>query len=346
MNDEFLLNERSQLLLKSLVESYIRAGQPVGSKTLLEESGLRVSSATVRNVMAELEEIGLVASPHTSAGRIPTDLGLRFFVDSLLTVQPLSGKEVESMRRNLDPDQGIPQLLNRTSSMLSGITRLAGLVMIPRRDQCAFRHIEFLPLKDRRILVIWVINDQDVQNRILHMDRDYSAEELGRMAAYLNAHFTGIELEDIRSRILREMEQTKEKADRLMLTAIDLARQAFDGEGEEGDYVLEGEANLFGYSEMADMEKLRQLFDAFEQKREVLRVLEGVADAEGIQIYIGEESGFQVFDGCSLVASPYKMEDQAVGVLGVIGPSRMEYQRVIPIVDVTARLLTAALNRG
>ena len=346
MNDDFHLNERAQQLLKSLVEAYIRGGQPVGSKALLEESGLRVSSATVRNVMAELEEIGLVASPHTSAGRIPTDLGLRFFVDSLLTVQPLSGREVETMRRSLGPDQTTPQLLNRTSSMLSDITRLAGLVMLPRREQNAFRHIEFLPLHDRRILVIWVINDHDVQNRIIHMDRDYKVEELNRMAGYLNAHFIGVELEEIRQRVLREMEQTKEKADRLMLAAIELARQAFAGDGEEADYVLEGEANLFGYAEMANMEKLRQLFDAFEQKREVLRVLEGVADAEGIQIYIGEESGYQVFDGCSLVASPYKVEDQVVGVLGVIGPSRMEYQRVIPIVDVTAKLLSAALNRS
>jgi heat-inducible transcriptional repressor len=300
----------------------------------------------VRNVMAELEEIGLVASPHTSAGRIPTDLGLRVFVDSLLTVQSLSGREVESMRRELSPDQTTPQLLNRASSMLSGITRLAGLVMLPRREQNAFRHIEFLPLSDRRILVIWVVNDHDVQNRIIHMDRDYSVEELGRMASYLNAHFMGVELEAIRERVLREMEQTKEQADRLMLEAIELARQALAGEGEEADYVLEGEANLFGYAEIANMEKLRQLFDAFEQKREVLRVLEGVSEAEGIQIFIGEESGYQVFDGCSLVASPYKVEDQVVGVLGVIGPSRMEYQRVIPIVDVTAKLLSAALNRS
>jgi heat-inducible transcriptional repressor len=250
------------------------------------------------------------------------------------------------MRRNLGPNQTTPELLNRTSSMLSGITRLAGLVMLPRREQSAFRHIEFLPLSDRRILVIWVVNDHDVQNRIIHMDRDYSVEELGRMAGYLNAHFIGVELEEIRQRVLREMEQTKEQADQLMLTAIELARQAFAGEGEEADYVLEGEANLFGYAEMANMEKLRQLFDAFEQKREVLRVLEGVSDAEGIQIFIGEESGYQVFDGCSLVASPYKVEDQTVGVLGVIGPSRMEYQRVIPIVDVTAKLLSAALNRS
>ena len=346
MTDELHINERAQRLLKSLVEAYIRGGQPVGSKALLEESGLQVSSATVRNVMAELEEMGLVVSPHTSAGRIPTDLGLRFFVDSLLTIQPLSGQEVESMRRSLCPDQSMPQLLNRTSSMLSGITRLAGLVMLPRREQRAFRHIEFLSLSDRRILVIWVINDHDVQNRIIHMERDYSADELNRMAAYLNLHFVGVELEGIRQRVIREMEQTKEKADRLMLAAIELARQAFAGEGEEADYVLEGEANLFSYAEIASMEKLHQLFDAFEQKREVLRLLEGVADAEGIQIFIGEESGYQVFDGCSLVASPYKVEDEVVGVLGVIGPSRMEYQRVIPIVDVTARLLSAALNRS
>ncbi|MBD3671311.1 MAG: heat-inducible transcription repressor HrcA [Gammaproteobacteria bacterium] len=345
MSEEIVINERAQRLLKSLVESYIRGGQPVGSKSLLEESGLQVSSATVRNVMAELEELGLVASPHTSAGRVPTDLGLRFFVDSLLTVQPLSGEEVESMRQSLGADQTMPQLLNRTSSMLSGITRMAGLVMLPRRGRLSLRHIEFLPLGDRRILVIWVINDNDVQNRIVQMDRDYSAEELVRMAAYLNSHFNGLEVEEIKQRVIIEMEQTKEQANQLMLTAIELARQAFDGEGDEADYVLEGETNLFGYAEMADMDKLRKLFDAFEQKRQVLQLLEGATSTEGIQIFIGEESGYKVFDGCSLVTSPYKVEEEVVGVLGVIGPSRMEYQRVIPIVDVTAKLLSAALNR-
>ncbi|MBD3609079.1 MAG: heat-inducible transcription repressor HrcA [Gammaproteobacteria bacterium] len=339
------LNERDQILLKTLVETYLMGGQPVGSKALVEESGLKVSSATVRNVMSDLEERGLVSSPHTSAGRIPTDGGLRFFVDTLLTLQPLSGDEVESMKSRLMPGQDAPQLATSTSSLLSGITSLAGVVMLPKREQHAFRHIEFLPLGERRILVIWVINDHDVQNRIIEADRHYDAEELQQMAAYLNSHFMGTELEEIRERIIRELEQTKERANKLMLSAIDVAKQAFDGKGEESGLVLDGESNLFDYAEMANMDKLKQLFDAFNQKREMLKLLDGVSDAEGVQIYIGEEAGYKVFDGCSLVASPYQVNDEVVGVLGVIGPTRMQYQRVIPIVDVTAKLLSAALNR-
>jgi len=339
------LNERAQRLLKTLVEGYIRAGQPMGSKALMEESGLSVSSATVRNVMADLEELGMVSSPHTSAGRIPTELGLRFFVDSLLTVQPLSGLEVDNIRNRMSPAQGRAQLLNRTSSTLSGITQLAGLVMLPKHEQNAFRQIEFLPLNDRRILVIWVINDQDVQNRIITMDRDYSQAELQQMALYINNHFTGLGLDEIRAHVIREMEQQKSEANQLMVAAIEAAKQAFDDQGEQADYVLDGESNLFGYAEMANMEKLKRLFEAFNQKQEVLKLLEGVAAADGIQIFIGEESGYQVFDGCSLVATPYQVNDEVVGVLGVIGPTRMAYQRVIPIVDVTAKLLSAALNR-
>ena len=339
------LNERAQRLLKTLVEGYIRAGQPMGSKALMEESGLSVSSATVRNVMADLEELGLVSSPHTSAGRIPTEQGLRFFVDTLLTVQPLSGQEMDTIRLHLNSGQGRTELLNRTSSALSGITQLAGLVMLPKHEQNAFRHIEFLPLSERRILVIWVINDQDVQNRIISMERDYSRDELNQMGLYLNSYFTGLGLDEIRERVIREMELQKAEANQLMFAAIEMAKQAFEGHGEEADYVLNGESNLFGYAEMADMEKLKKLFEAFNQKQEVLKLLEGVSAADGIQIFIGEESGYQVFDGCSLVASPYQVNDEVVGVLGVIGPTRMAYQRVIPIVDVTAKLLSAALNR-
>lgn len=339
------LNDRAQRLLKTLVEGYIRAGQPMGSKALMAESGLSVSSATVRNVMSDLEELGLVSSPHTSAGRIPTEQGLRFFVDTLLTVQPLSGEEVDNIRHHMGAESGRVELLSRTSSALSGVTQLAGLVMLPKNEQHAFRHIEFLPLSERRILVIWVINDQDVQNRIITMDRNYAKDELIQMALYLNSYFTGLDLDEIRDRVIREMEQQKVEANQLMLAAIEAAKQAFDGQGEEADYVLNGESNLFGYAEMADMEKLKKLFEAFHQKQEVLKLLEGVSEADGIQIFIGEESGYQVFDGCSLVASPYKVNDEVVGVLGVIGPTRMAYQRVIPIVDITAKLLSAALNR-
>jgi len=345
------ISDRAQRLLKVLVERYIRKGQPVGSRVLARNSGMDLSSATVRNVMADLEEMGLIRSPHTSAGRVPTVQGYRLFVDSLLTVRELQEMEIRDLESRLRVRAGDPKkVLQSASSLLSEITSLAGVIMMPRQEQQALRQLEFLPLSNNRVLAILVLNEREVQNRILHTSREYSPSELQQAANYLNEAFAGKELRQVRDKLLREMRDDQESMNHLMVDAIEMARKAFaEGEGEnesaEGDYLLAGETNLMSYAEMADMEKLRQLFEAFARKRDILHLLDQALTAQGIQIFIGEESGYQVFDDCSLVTAPYKMDGETLGVLGVIGPTRMPYDRVIPIVDVTARLLGAALNQ-
>lgn len=347
MVNEAAISERAQILLKILVERYIREGQPVGSSTLVRESGLGVSSATVRNIMSDLEELGFVKSPHTSAGRVPTVQGYRLFVDSLIKVEPLHSSQVRRIQASIDPDSSVPDLLHSTTSLLSGVTRMAGVVMLPHRSQPAFRHIEFLPLSDNRVLVIWVVNEHEVQNRVISLDRPYRASELQEAANYLNHEFSGKSLRQIRETLLLEMREAREQANRLMMTAVAMAEKAFaEPEAPAPDLVMEGQSNLLAYDEMADMEKLRELFEAFNQKRGLLELLDQAAQAQGVQIFIGEESGYHPLDDCSVVTSPYSVDGQVIGVLGVIGPTRMAYNRVIPIVDVTAKLLGAALNRG
>jgi heat-inducible transcriptional repressor len=338
-------DERSQHLLKVLIQRYIREGHPVGSRTLSRDSGLDLSPATGRNVMADLEEMGLVRSPHTSAGRVPTSQGLRFFVDTLLSIEPLGNQEAERLRQQIDPDQDIPDLLSKTSSLLSEVTRLAGVVTLPRRERLHLRHVEFLSLSDRRVLVILVVNDREVQNRIIHTKRPYSASDLQQAANYLNSLFVGRDLMDAREQLLAEMRSARESMNQMMLAAIEMADQAFTPEGEGEDYVLAGQTNLMGFAELANMDKLRQLFDAFNEKQQILHLLDSALSADGIQIFIGEESGYQVLDECSIVSAPYEVDGRLVGVLGVIGPTRMAYDRVIPIVDLTARLLAAALKQ-
>ncbi|MGD8378022.1 MAG: heat-inducible transcriptional repressor HrcA [Gammaproteobacteria bacterium] len=345
-SSESVLNERAQHLLKVMVERYIQEGQPVGSRLLSRDSGLDLSPASVRNVMADLEELGFVQSPHTSAGRVPTVKGYRFFVDTLLTVRPIDRREVQRMESELVATLGDPQeLVASTSTLLSGITRLAGVVTLPRREHSSWRQIEFLPLSDNRVLAILVINEREVQNRILHLEGGYSSSQLQKAANYLNAHFAGRDLNEVRESLLREMREARESMNELMLTAISMAEQVFGGEDEgEGEYVIAGQTNLMEFAELSDVEKLRRLFDAFNQKRDILHLLDKCVTASGVQIFIGEESGYQVLDECSVVTSPYEVDGEVVGVLGVIGPTRMAYERVIPIVDVTARLLGAALN--
>lgn len=342
------LNERAECLLKSLVERYIREGQPVGSRTLARDARMDLSPATVRNVMADLEDLGLVQSPHTSAGRVPTVQGYRVFVDSLLTVRPLPDQEVEDLKRQLAPDEDVNLVLESASGLLSEITRLAGVVMVPRREQVVLRQLEFLPLSENRILVILVVNEQEVQNRVIHTARSYSPAELQQMANYLNQQFAGRGLRQIREAVLKEMRADREDMNQLMQNAIEVASQAFTGDKEQsGDYVLAGHTNLMSYEEMADVNKLRQLFEAFNRKRDILHLLDQALEAEGVQIFIGEESGYEVLDECSVVTSSYHDEEgDFLGVLGVIGPTRMAYDRVIPIVDVAAKLVGAALNRG
>lgn len=341
------LNERAQHLLKVLVEHYIRDGEPVGSRTLSRDSGLELSPASIRNVMSDLEELGFIASPHTSAGRVPTVKGYRFFVDTLLTVKPLAQQEVRLIRQQLDVEETDPQaLLASASSMLSAITRMTGVVTLPRREHIAWRHIEFLPLSDNRVLAILVINEGEVQNRVLHLERHYEPAVLQQISNYLNTHFAGKDIQAVRAELLSDLRRTRERMNELMLAAITLAEKVVEDRGRDQgrSYVMAGETNLMEWAELSDVEKLRRLFEAFNQRREILHLLDKCIVAEGVQIFIGEESGYRVLDECSVVTAPYKVGDEVVGVLGVIGPTRMAYERVIPLVDLTARLLGAALN--
>lgn len=344
---EDALSERARLLLKALVENYIREGQPVGSRVLSRESGLNLSSATVRNVMADLEEHGFVASPHTSAGRVPTDKGYRFFVDTLLKVEPPDSREIENLQRTLEHHADDPRrLVAVASQVLSSITRLAGVVMVPRQADAALSQIEFIGLSDNRVLAILVTNDREVHNRVLQLDRHYGAEQLRRAAAYLNEQFRGRAIEAVRAQLLSQLQETREQMNSLMLDAITIAQRVFSREPEraEADVVIAGETNLMGFAELSDVDRLRRLFEAFGEKRDILHLLDQSLHAEGVQIFIGHESGYQILDACTVVTAPYARDRDTVGVLGVIGPTRMAYERVIPIVDITARLLGSALN--
>ncbi|HET7674701.1 MAG TPA: heat-inducible transcriptional repressor HrcA [Gammaproteobacteria bacterium] len=337
-------SERAQHLLRALVERYIRDGQPVGSRMLSRESGMDISPATVRNVMADLEEMGFVSSPHTSAGRVPTVKGYRFFVDTLLEVHPPSDEEITQLRDRLLADDDSPQvLLTSTSNLLSGITRMTGIVTLPRHENLSWRQIEFLPLSENRVLTILVLNQREVQNRILYLDRSYSADFLRQTANYLNDQFAGLSLTEVRDRLLNELRETRASLNEMMLTAINMAEQVFTSAGQDG-YVMAGETNLMNFAELSEVERLRRLFEAFNEKRDILHLLDQCISAEGVQIFIGEESGYSVLDDLSVVTAPYSVDDRIVGVLGVIGPTRMAYDRVIPIVDITAKLLGAALK--
>ena len=289
------LNERAQHLLKALTERYIREGQPVGSRTLARDAGLKLSPATVRNVIADLEDLGLVRSPHTSAGRVPTVQGYRMFVDTLLSVKPLEQQTVEEIQENLDIEGDSRGLAETASSLLSHVTRLAGVVTLPRNGHASLQRVEFLPLSNRKVLAILVISDTEVQNCILNTERDYGAAELQQYSNFLNEQFAGKELQ-------------------------------------------------MDCDELCNVTTLRHLFEAFDEKREILGLLDQCVESEGVQIFIGEESGYQMLDECSLVTAPYSVNGKVLGVLGVIGPTRMAYERIIPIVDATARILSAALN--
>lgn len=339
------LNERAQHLLKTLVERHIRDGQPVGSRALARESGLDLSPATVRNVMADLEEMGLLRSPHTSAGRIPTARGYRLFVDTLLKIEPLNMHQVKNLERHFAVMQSPSTLIETASSLLSSITHLAGIVMLPRQEHARLRQVEYLPLSERQVLAILVVNDREVQNRIINTERRYTASELERAANYINSLCAGKDLYTVRETLLEEIKSAREQMNTMMLTAIEMADKAFDNRPPSDDFLVAGQTNLMEYGELSDVEKLRQLFEAFNRKRDILHLLDQSLKASGVQIFIGEESGYEVLDECSVVTSPYQSEGEIVGVLGVIGPTRMAYERVIPIVDLTARLLGAALNK-
>ena len=337
------MTERQQHLLKVLVERYIGDGQPVGSRTLVKESGLDLSSATIRNVMADLEDLGLITSPHTSAGRIPTNLGYRLFVDSLLTVETLSTDVIQRICTDIESEDDVQSLLGKTSSMLSEVTQLAGLVMIPRAETQSLRHVEFLPLSENRVLAILVINNKDVQNRVIHTQRPYSASELEQAANYLNQAFSGRNLASVRSDLLKEMSEAKEQVNHLMTTVIEMT-EALDRGAQKQDYVIAGQTNLMEEGQLTDIDQLRHLFEAFNHKQDILHLLDQALDGQGIQLFIGEESGYKALDDCSIVTSTYEADGEILGVLGIIGPTRMSYEKVIPIVDVTAKILGTTLK--
>ena len=339
------LNERAQLLLKNLVERYIRDGQPVGSRTLSRDEQITFSPATVRNVMADLEDLGLIHSPHTSAGRVPTIKGYRMFVDNLLTIKPLNRGTVNNLQKQIMGSFEPEKLIASASRQLSDITSMAGVVMLPKREVAALRQVEFLPLSNRQVLVILVLNESEVQNRIIHTTRDYSPAELQQLANYLTSICAGQELSQARDRLLREMNEARDNMNQMMADAIEMAAQAFATDGGGKDYLIEGQTNLMSYADMGNIDRLKKLFEAFNQKRDILQLLDQSLHADGVQIFIGEESGYEVLGDCSVVATPYKVDDEVIGVLGVIGPTRMAYDRVIPIVDVTARLLGNSLNQ-
>ncbi len=338
------MSERAMQLLKVLTERYIRDGQPVGSRTLSRESGLQFSPATIRNMMADLEDLGLIRSPHTSAGRVPTVQGYRMFVDSLLTVKPLDEGLVSRMRSELKTDQDPKGLVATASSLLSGITQLAGIVTLPKREHVALKRVEFLPLSEHRVLAVLVISDRDVQNRILKVDRPYTPSELQQASNYLNEQFAGRDLQEVRRILIRDMKNAREDMNRMMRMAMEMADSALNAAEEGDDFVMAGQTNLMEFEELCDLGTLRQLFEAFNRKRDILHLFDQCVIGEGVQIFIGEESGYQMLDECSVVTAPYSVDGRVVGVLGVIGPTRMAYERVIPIVDATARIMGAALN--
>ena len=341
---KIMLDDRAKTLLKTLVERYIAEGQPVGSRTLSRASGLDLSPATIRNVMADLEELGLIASPHTSAGRIPTARGYRLFVDTMLTARPLelgvAGPELAAAREQLHPDQP-KRVIAQAASLLSNLSQFVGVVTAPRKAS-VFHHIEFLRLGEKRVLVIMVAPDGDVQNRVIFTARDHSQAELVEATNYLNAHYAGLAIEEVRERLKREIEALRGEIAALMQAAVQAGEQ-LAGSGEE--VIVSGERNLLGVQDFGnDMSSLRRLFDVFEQKTELMRLLDVSSRAEGVRIYIGGESQVVPFEELSVVTAPYEVDGQVVGTLGVIGPTRMAYDRMIQIVDITARLVGNALS--
>jgi heat-inducible transcriptional repressor len=336
-----MLDARASYLLKTLVERYIVEGQPVGSRVLSRQPGLELSPATIRNVMADLEELGYIASPHTSAGRVPTPKGYRFFVDSLMVMKPLEQVEIVRLEGELTADRP-QQLISAAATLLSQLTRFAGVVMTPKRREASFRHIEFLQLSARRVLLIIVTSEGDVQNRILHTDRPYSHAQLVEATNFFNQHYAGQPYGAVRSLLAEELKTLREDVVGLMSAAVEAGGAALS-EGEA--LVVTGEKNLLAAADLAsDMDRLRRLFELFEQKTSLLHLLDLSQRAQGVQIYIGGESGLVPLDECSVVTAPYELDGRVIGTLGVIGPTRMAYERVIPIVDITAKLLSNALT--
>ncbi|MGZ0018855.1 heat-inducible transcriptional repressor HrcA [Nitrosomonas sp. wSCUT-2] len=338
-----MLNERAQILLKTLVERYIHEGQPVGSRALSKFSGLDLSPATIRNVMADLEEMGLVASPHTSAGRVPTPMGYRLFVDTLLVVKKLDQTELHHLENQLHPDNP-SRLINAASQLLSELTRFAGVVVTPKRKGAVFRYVEFMALSEKRILLIIVTPEGDVQNRIIFTDTPYNQSDLIEAGNFINQHYAGCTLDEIRSRLNTELKQLRSEMVNLMNAAIEVGSNAIHESSEA--VVLAGEHNLLQIDDLSEnLTGLKNLFELFERKTKLLQLLELSRQAHGVKIFIGGESEVASLEEFSVITAPYEIEGEVVGTVGVIGPRRMAYERVIPIVDITAKLLSNGLSQ-
>ncbi len=343
MAEKYELDERAQLLLRQLIKMYTRDAQPVGSKNLAQLSGLDVSSATIRNIMAKLESMGLVDSPHTSAGRVPTDAGYRFFIDSLLEVNDLGKSAQKAISESFSSDKTSTDLIHSATDILSRVTHLTGIISLTHTAPTEVRHIEFMKLSERRVLVILVINQDDVHNKVIHVDRDYSELELQQAAQTLSRYLVGRSFESARKMLLDELSDLRTDVNAIMETVLEAMDEVCSLNAHE-ELITSGETNLFEYAELSDINKLRSLFNVFNEKTDLLKLLDGCTSADGVEIFIGSESGYSVLSDCAVVGAPYRVEGEIVGVLGVIGPTRIAYERVIPVVDVTAKLLTSALN--
>ena len=338
------LDARSRHLLRVLIAQYLEEGQPVGSRTLSRSSGLDVSPATIRNIMSDLEELGLIASPHTSAGRVPTAQGLRLFVDSLLEIKPLPREAMAQMQRGLPREPATTRdLLGNASTLLSAMTHFVGVVTVPGGSEVPLKQIEFVMLDAARVLAILVFADGQVQNRVLGLRQPLDARALEQASNFLNEHYAGLRLDEIRLRVLAELRAAGSELNRTLDAAVEVAAQTFAPE-PEADMLVSGQTNLMGGEEGPQMDRLRELFEAFQRKRDLLTLLEGCARAPGVRLFIGEESGFAPLEGFSLISAPYGAGGRVLGALGVIGPTRMAYDRVIPVVQATARMLSSVLG--
>ena len=341
------LNSRQELLLKALVESFISDGQPVGSTKLSQTQNIAISSATIRGVFGDLEDLGYIYSPHKSAGRVPTELGYRMFVDKMVKVQPVDINLIKKLKINLTKDHERKSIIKKTNEVLSSITELTGIISLPTQKNAELKQIDFLKLSDDKILAILINKNNDVENKIINLDRVYSSSELQEASNYLNAIISGQSVLHIRKILLNELEEMRKDMNSIMSSAITFGKKLFldtDDSNNESDLLVSGQTRLMNCKELSDIDTLKTLFEAFSEKNNILHLLDKSISSDGVKIFIGAESGYNVLDDCSIVSAPYRFDNDVVGVLGVIGPKRMAYDRVIPIVDITAKLLSEALK--
>ena len=341
------LNSRQELLLKALVESFISDGQPVGSTKLSQTQNIAISSATIRGVFGDLEDLGYIYSPHKSAGRVPTELGYRMFVDKMVKVQPVDINLIKKLKINLTKDHERKSIIKKTNEVLSSITELTGIISLPTQKNAELKQIDFLKLSDNKILAILINKNNDVENKIINLDRAYSSSELQEASNYLNSIISGQSAFHIRKILLNELEEMRKDMNSIMSSAITFGKKLFldtDDLNDENDLLVSGQTRLMNCKELSDIDTLKTLFEAFSEKNNILHLLDKSISSDGVKIFIGAESGYNVLDDCSIVSAPYRFDNDVVGVLGVIGPKRMAYDRVIPIVDITAKLLSEALK--